>query len=70
MGQRCVHYTEPDNGTRVLYAHNQWGWLFCMMVRAMQVFIKQLKYNSEFKIKNRDVIFRVKIVTSENRCIP
>ena len=40
------------------------------MVTAMQFFIKQLKYNSEFKIKNRDVIFRVKIVTSENRCIP
>ena len=40
------------------------------MVRAMQFFIKQLKYNSEFKIKNRDVIFRVKVVTSENMCIP
>ena len=24
MGQRCVHYTERDNGTRVLYAPNQW----------------------------------------------
>ena len=24
MGQRCVHYTEPDNGTHVLYAPNQW----------------------------------------------
>ena len=23
MGQRCVHYTERDNGTRVLYAPNQ-----------------------------------------------
>ena len=23
MGQRYVHYTERDNGTRVLYAHNQ-----------------------------------------------
>ena len=40
------------------------------MVRAMQFFMKQLKYNSEFKIENWDVIFRVKIVTSENRCIP
>ena len=25
MGQRCVHYTERDNGTRVLYAPNQWN---------------------------------------------
>ena len=24
MGQRCVHYTERDNGTHVLYAPNQW----------------------------------------------
>ena len=24
MGQRWVHYTERDNGTRVLYAPNQW----------------------------------------------
>ena len=24
MGQRCVHYTERDNGTRVLYAPNQY----------------------------------------------
>ena len=24
MEQRCVHYTERDNGTRVLYAPNQW----------------------------------------------
>ena len=23
MGQRCVHYTERDNGTRVLYAPNE-----------------------------------------------
>ena len=23
MGQRCVHYIERDNGTRVLYAPNQ-----------------------------------------------
>ena len=23
MGQRCVHYTERVNGTRVLYAPNQ-----------------------------------------------
>ena len=23
IGQRCVHYTEPDNGTRVLQAANQ-----------------------------------------------
>ena len=26
MGQRCVHYTERDNGTRVLYAPNQCLW--------------------------------------------
>ena len=25
MRQRCVHYTERDNGTRVLYAPNQCG---------------------------------------------
>ena len=24
MGQKCVHYTERHNGTRVLYAPNQW----------------------------------------------
>ena len=26
MGQRCVHYTKRDNGTRVLYAPNQCYW--------------------------------------------
>ena len=26
MEQRCVHYTEPDNGSSVLYAPNQWYW--------------------------------------------
>ena len=41
-----------------------------MMVKAMQFFIKQLKYNFEFKIENCDVIFCAKIATSENRCIP
>ena len=24
MGQRCVHYTERHNGTRVLYVSNLW----------------------------------------------
>ena len=28
MGQRCVHYTERDNGTLVLYAPNQW--VYCV----------------------------------------
>ena len=31
MGQRCVHCTERDNGTRVLYAPNQCDFLFAFL---------------------------------------
>ena len=34
MGQRCVHYTERDNGTRVLYAPNQWLLVISMSTRS------------------------------------
>ena len=37
MGQRCVHYTERDNGTRVLYAPNECTYVISPIVTKVSV---------------------------------
>ena len=43
MGQRCVHYTERDNGTRVLYAPNQ-CYVMCVQTLATALADKLLQF--------------------------
>ena len=62
MGQRCVHYTERDNGTRVLYAPNQW-WQLCskmfyLFLRSIEMFTF-----SEYVAAEKTAGFRNNFVT-------